>query len=114
MLVLFNVPVMLTRQPVEGQGGADLVLDPVGELRILLVPALDPGGEIALRLGEIPAVIEPAQLLQAVVVGLVRQVIQGISQEVNVAALPCRFGHDLGDRVLQPRMVVRDDEFHAP
>ena len=72
----------------------------------------EPAGEVLARLGELAAVVEPAQLLQAVVVGLARQVVERVAQEVHVAALPGRRGQDLADRPLQPLVVVRDHELH--
>ena len=48
-----QVAVLEARQAVEGERGADVLLDPVGELGVFLLPAGEPGGEIALCLGEI-------------------------------------------------------------
>jgi hypothetical protein len=42
-------------------------------------------------------VIEPAQFLQTVVVGLARQVIQSVAQEVHVAALESGLGEHFAD-----------------
>ena len=60
---------VLARQPVEGEGVLDCFLDPIDELLITGAPFGDPGGKIAAGLLDIPPVIKPAQLLQAVVVG---------------------------------------------
>src|ERR1700756_1032813 len=55
---------------------------------------------------------EPAQLLQAVVVDLAWDIVEGVPEEVDVTALPDRLRQDLADRLLQPRMVVGDHELH--
>ncbi len=68
--------------------------------------------EVLLGFFEIAPVIEPAELLAAVVVGLPRQVVEGIAEDVHVAALPHRLGQQLTDGALQSGMVVRDDELH--
>jgi len=47
------VLVMLARQAIEGQCLADVLLDPVGQARIAPLPALEPGGEVLLGLGEV-------------------------------------------------------------
>src|SRR3546814_20262791 len=49
-------------------------------------PSGEPLGEIGAGLGEVAPVVEPAQFLQAVVVGLPWQVIERVPQEVHVAA----------------------------
>src|SRR5690606_9982938 len=59
------------------------------------------------------AVIKPAQLLQAVVAVLPRQVIERVPEKVDVAALPCRFRDHLADRGDQPGMVGGDDQLDA-
>ena len=59
----------LARQAVEVQGLADMRVDPVGELRRLL-PAREPRRQVLLGFFESAPVIEPAQLLAAVSVGL--------------------------------------------
>ena len=59
------------------------------------------------------AVVKPAQLLQAVVVGLARQVIEGVAQEVDVAALERGVGQDLADGRAQACMIVGDDQLDA-
>ena len=55
-----------------------LFLDPVGERGVFALPARQPGRQIAPRLADIAAVVEPAQFLQAVVVAFSRHVVQGI------------------------------------
>ena len=70
-----HVLVVLRRQLVGGQRLLDVLLDPVAERRVLRLPFRQPAREILPRLGELAAVVEPAQLLQAVVVGLARQVV---------------------------------------
>src|SRR5450631_2634285 len=88
---------VLARQPVEGEGLLDGFLDPADELRIAGSPFGDPCGEVLVSLLDRTTVIEPAQFLQAVVVGLARQVIEGVAEEVDVAALESGFGKHLAD-----------------
>ena len=57
------------------------------------------GGEVAPHLGDIAPVVDPAQLLQAIVVDLARQVVERVAQEVHVAALPRRLRQHLADRL---------------
>src|SRR3546814_18509508 len=59
----------------------------VGEPGIFGAPSGEPLGEIGAGLGEVAPVVEPAQFLKAVVVGLPWQVIERVPQEVHVAAL---------------------------
>jgi hypothetical protein len=75
--------VVLARQHVEGQRLADGVLGPIGQLRIAGLPALQPGGQVGLGFLQVAPVVQPTQFLQAVVVGLARQVVQRIAQEVS-------------------------------
>ena len=70
---------VLAGQPVEGEGVLDRFLDPIDELAISVRPFGDPCGEIAAGLLNISPVVEPAQLLQAIVVGLARQVVEGVA-----------------------------------
>src|SRR3546814_2540950 len=70
-------------QPVEGEGLLDRLLGPVGEPGIFGAPSGEPLGEIGAGLGEVAPVVEPAQFLQAVVVGLPWQVIERVPQEVR-------------------------------
>lgn len=58
----------------------------------------------------VPPVVEPAEFLDTVVVGLLGQVVKGIPQEMDVAALPGGFGQHLEDRFLESGMIVGDDE----
>jgi hypothetical protein len=39
---------MLPRQPIEGQRAADVLLDPISELRILALPAREPRPQVVL------------------------------------------------------------------
>ena len=78
---------VLARQAVEGERLLDGLLDPGDELRITRAPFGDPGGKVAAGLLDRAAVVEPAQLLQAIVVGLARQVVEGVAEEVDVASL---------------------------
>jgi hypothetical protein len=100
---------MLARKPVEGERLFDGFLDPSDEFWIAGRPFGDPSGEILAGLIDRTAVprvrplagprtgSEPAQFLQAVVVGLSGQVIESVAQEVDVAALERGFGKDFAD-----------------
>ena len=52
-------------------------------------------------------------LLQAVVVGLAGQMVEGVAEEVDVAALEGGFGKDLADGCAEARVIVGCDEFDA-
>ena len=104
---------VLARQPVEGERLLDGLLDPSDELGIAGAPFGDPCGEVLAGLFDRAAVVEPAQFLQAVVVGLAGQMIEGVAQEVDVAALEGGFGQDLADGRAKACMIVGDDELDA-
>ena len=76
-----QVLVVLPRQQVERQRLAHGVLGPVGKLGVALLPAPQPGGQVGLSLLQVAPVIDPAQLLQTVVVGLSRQVVQPLRRK---------------------------------
>ena len=63
-----QVLMVLARQPVEGQGLLDVLLDPAAQLGVGRLPLGEPGREITPGLSEVPSVVQPAQLAQAVVV----------------------------------------------
>ena len=83
---------VLARELVESQGLLDGFLDPSDQLRIASSPFGDPCGEVLVGLLDRAAVVEPAQFLQAVVVGLSGQMVEGVAKEVDVAALKGGFG----------------------
>ena len=58
-------------------------------------------------------IAEPAQFLQAVVVGLARQMVEGVTEEVDVAALEGGFGKHLPDGCAKACVIVGDDELDA-
>ena len=64
-------------------------------------------------LRKIPPVVQPAQLLEAVVVGLTGEIIQRITEEVDIAPLPGGIGQHLGEGFFEPRMIVGDDELSS-
>ena len=66
-----------------------------------------------LRLGEIAAVVQPAQFLQAVVAVLAWKMIERVPEEVDVAALPGGFGQHFGQGAFEAGVVVADGEAHA-
>ena len=88
---------VLTGEPVEGERLLDRFLDPSDEFRVAGSPFGDPCGEVRARLLDRTAVVEPSQFLQAVVVGLARQVVESVTEEVDVTALESGFGKDLVD-----------------
>ena len=94
------------RQTVEGTGLRDVLLDPVAELRVGLLPTGNPSGEILLGLGQVASVIEPPEFLQAVVACFPRHVVQSVAQEMQVATLPGGFGQDLHEASAQVLVVV--------
>ncbi len=108
-----HVLVVRQQQPVEGEGLLDVLLDPVRQRAVAALPALQPGGQVPARLGLVEAMVQPAQLLQAVVVPLARHVIQRVAQEMHVAALPDRLRENLLDRPPQPRVIVGNNVFDA-
>ena len=55
----------------------------------------------------------PSQFLQAVVIGLARQVVEGVAEEVHKAPPEGRFGEDLADRHAKAGVIVGDDELDA-
>ena len=92
---------------------SDVLLHPVAEPGVGALPAGKPGGEVALRLLQVAPVVEPAQLLQAVVVGLAGHVVEGVPEEMDVAPLPGGLGQDLPEGLAQPGVVVGDHELDA-
>ncbi len=105
---------VLQGQSVEGESLADILFYPLTEFRVFYLPAFQPWRQVFLRLGQISAVVEPAQFLQAVIQSLSGQMIQGVSQKVNIAALPDRLRDHCGNGSLESRMIIRGHELHAP
>ena len=68
----FEALMMLAREPVEGERLLNLFLGPPDEFRIAGSPFGDPCGEVLARPLGRTTVVEPAQFLQAIVVGLAR------------------------------------------
>ena len=69
---------------VKGQRLTDRILDPVRELGVFRRSLRQPRRQVSLGLREIPPVVQPAQLLEAVVISLAGQVIQRVAEEVDV------------------------------
>ena len=88
---------VLARQAVEGERLLDGLFDPADEFGVAASPFGDPCSEVLASLLDRAAVVEPAQFLQAIVVGLARQMVQGVTEEVDVTALESGFGKDLAD-----------------
>ena len=72
--------VVVARQAVDVQGLADVRVDPVGELGVARRPAGESRVEVLLGLFEVAPVVEPAQLLAAVIVGRARQIVEGLAE----------------------------------
>ena len=81
--------VVLAWQAVEGQRLLDRLLGSGHQARIARLPLGNPGGQIPPGFLDRAAVVEPAQLLQAVIIGLARQVIEGIAEEVLGSQRAC-------------------------
>ena len=112
VLVLFKC-LWLARQPVETEGLLDVFLDPGDQPRILGLLLADPGGEVGTEFREIPTVVQPAQLLQAVVVHIARRVVERVPEKMHVAALVSRLRQHLADRRPESGVVVGDHELDA-
>ena len=104
---------VLAGQAIKRERLLDVLLDPGAELGIGRLPLGEPGRQIAPGFGEITAVVQPAQLAQAVVVDLAGHIVERVAQEVHVTALPCGLRQDLDDRLAEPGMVVGDHELDA-
>ena len=66
-----------------------------------------------MRFLDVATVVNPTQLLKAIVVGLSRQIVERVSQEMDVAALPDGFRERLFDGFLEPLVGVGDNQFDA-
>jgi hypothetical protein len=75
----FHVLIMLKRQTVIVEGLRNVFLNPFAQFRVLFLPAIKPLGQILLGFAQIAAVVEPAKLLEAVIICFSRQVVQSIS-----------------------------------
>src|ERR1700712_5508538 len=106
-----HVFMMLPREPVEGERVLDDFLDPTRQLLIARRPFLQPRSEISFGLRDLATVIDPAQFLQAVVVGLARQMIERVAQKMHVTALEPGFRQDLADSRPQASVIVGNDIF---
>src|ERR1700730_10749807 len=105
--------VMLAWESIETKCFFKVFFNPDGEPWIFACPPRQPGRQIAACFGQIAAGVEPAQLLQAVVVDLARYVVQGVAEEMDIAALPDGFRQNLTNRRLKSRMIVGDHQLHA-
>src|SRR5579884_449342 len=113
LLVSRRTQIKLELTQVIGQRLLDVVLDPVAQPWVLGLPLRQPGGDVAPHLGNVAPVVEPAQLLQAIVVHLARHVVERVAQEMHGAALPGGLRENLADRRLQTLVIVGDDELDA-
>ncbi len=89
-------------ETVKGQRLTDRILDPVRELGVFRRPLRQPRRQIALGLREIPPVVQPAQLLETVIISLAGEVIQRMAEEVDRAPLSGGIGQHLGEGFLSP------------
>lgn len=109
-----HVLVMLRRKPVKAQRLVDVLLHPCAQLPVPALPLLKPRRQVPARLLQVATVVQPPQLLQAIVVRLARQVVKRVAQKMHVAALPDRFREHFGDARPKTRVVVAHHELHAP
>src|SRR5690606_38137061 len=108
-----HVLVMGTQQAVERQRLFDGLLNPQAQALVLASPLREPRGKVAAGLLQVTTVVEPAQLGQAIVVGLAWQVVERIAQKVHVTALPVGLKQHLEDRLPEAVVMVAHDELHA-
>lgn len=77
------------------------------------MPLLKPCGDVPLGLLQGAPVIDPTQFRHAVIVRLAGQIVERITQEMYVTTLPHRLGKRFTDGLLEPFMVITDDELHV-
>ena len=87
----------------EGQGIKrerlfDVVLDPATESGVLLLPVFQSLRKTIAGLGQIPAILQTTQISQVIVIGLARQIVKGVTQEMHIASLPDRLRQNFGNR----------------
>src|SRR5262245_10365204 len=99
-------------QSIVGQRLLDVVLDPSDKLGVAALPLLNPRLDVGLGLFQLAAIVKPAQFLQAIVIALSRQMIDGVAQKVYVATLPGGAGKAFRNRLFQTLVVIRDHELH--
>ena len=75
--------VVLSGQPVKGEGLLDILFNPRAQFGVFLLPAQQPGAQISASLGGVAAVVKPSQLNEAIVAALV-MVVPSI-----VLSMPC-------------------------
>lgn len=109
----FDVFVVFARLAVEGPGLLDVFFDPGAELGVFWRPVVEPAAEVLACFCGVAAVVEPAQFGEAIVVGFAREMVEGVAQKVDVAALPCGLGEDFCDGTFEAGMVAGNGEAHA-
>lgn len=97
-----EVVVVCPRLAVEGPRLLDAFLDPGAELGIPGLPAAEPDVEVPAGLGQVAAVVEPAQLGQAGRIGGAGQMVEGVAQESRRPRAPFRSGHPRSGRDIGP------------
>lgn len=104
---------MLPRQAIEAERFFDILFHPSAKLGVAFSSLQQPRRKILSCLLSVAAIIDPAQLLKAIIIGFARQVVERIPQEVNVAALPDRLRQRLLNGAAQTGMIVAEDELHS-
>jgi hypothetical protein len=84
--------VMLAWESIKAQRFFEVPFDLGGAPRIFARPPRQPSRQVAARFDPVAAGVEPAQLLQAIVIDFARDLVQGVAQKVDIAALPDGFG----------------------
>jgi hypothetical protein len=92
-----EMPMMLARKPLESERFLDGFLDPADELGVAGSPFGDPCREVLAGLLDRAAVVEPAQFLQPIVIGLAGQMVEGVAEEVDITTLEGGLGQDFAD-----------------
>ena len=82
---------VLSRQTIKAQGFLDVLLHPGTQLGIAVAPLSQPSRQVLPGLLGIAPVLDPTQFLQAIIIGLTRQVIERVAKKMNVTSLPHRF-----------------------
>ena len=109
----FQILVMLPWQTIEAECFFNVLFHPGAELGIPFAPLQQPSRQVLARFLGAATILDPAQLLQTIVVCLAWQRVERIAQEVNLAALPHGLRQCFWKRTPQARMIVADHELHS-
>jgi hypothetical protein len=88
-------------------------INPVAQPSIFALPLREPLGDVTADLAEIAPIVNPAQLLQTIVIDFARHIIELVAQKIDVTALPGGFRQNLADCRLETGMIVGDDKLDA-